>query len=245
MTKIQLVVFDMAGTTVKDRGEVQACFFQAAASNGLQADGDRINSMMGWSKKQVFQTLWQEQIGRDNPDYQSKVEKSFTKFKYILEEHYRTQSVEPTEGCLELFEWLKSRRIKIALNTGFYRQVADIVLHRLGWDRGLGSDYVGTEESVIQASVTPSEIYNDEGRPAPFMIQKAMYRLGVKDPKTVITIGDTPADIEAGINVGCLFSFGVTNGTHTKAQLAQYPNDGLLSSLLELKDRIVSFENGC
>lgn len=243
MTKIQLVVFDMAGTTVKDRDEVQACFFQAAGSTGLQADGDRINSMMGWSKKQVFQTLWQEQIGRDNPEYQFKVEDSFTKFKYILEEHYKSQPVEPTEGCLELFEWLKFQQIKIALNTGFYRQVTDIILQRLGWNRGLNSDYIGTKETVIQASVTPSEIYNNEGRPAPFMIQKAMYRLGVKDPKTVITIGDTPADIEAGINAGCFFSFGVTNGTHTKEQLAQHPHDGLLSSLLELKEKIIDFEN--
>jgi len=243
MAKIQLVVFDMAGTTVKDRGEVQACFIQAATSTGLQADVDRINSMMGWSKKQVFQTLWQEQIGRNIPEYQSKVEESFKKFKCILETHYKNQPVEPTEGCLELFEWLKDRQIKIALNTGFYRQVTDIILHHLGWNRSLNSEYIGSKESIIQASVTPSEIYNNEGRPAPFTIQKAMYRLGVKDPKTVITLGDTPADIEAGINAGCLFSFGVTNGTHTKEQLAQYPHDGLLSSLSELKDRIISFEN--
>jgi phosphonatase-like hydrolase len=199
--------------------------------------------MMGWSKKQVFQTLWQEQIGSDNPDYQAKVEDSFTKFKHVLEEHYKTQTVEPTEGCLEVFNWLKNQQIKIALNTGFYRRVTNIILQRLNWNQGLNNEYIGSQESIIQASVTPSEIYNNEGRPAPFMIQKAMYKLGVKDPKTVITIGDTPADIEAGTNAGCLYSFGVTNGTHTKEQLAQYPNDGLLSSLLELKDKIIDFEN--
>ena len=240
MAKIQLVVFDMAGTTVKDRDEVQKCFFQAAEGTGLQAKPERINSMMGWSKKLVFQTLWQEQIGKNHPDYSSNVELSFSKFKDVLEEHYKTQSVEPTEGCLETFTWLKSQNIKIALNTGFYREVTNIILHRLSWDRGLNNDYVGSEESTIQASITPSEIYNNEGRPAPFMIQKAMYRLEVTDPQRVIVIGDTPSDLEAGSNANCLFSFGITNGTHTKEQLAQHPNDGLLSSLHELKGKILN-----
>jgi len=237
MSQVQLVVFDMAGTTVKDENEVQACFFTAAESTGLQAESDRITAMMGWAKKQVFQILWQEQIGTDHPDYAAKVEASYAKFKEVLENHYRTQPVQPTEGCLDLFTWLNSHKIKIALNTGFYREVTDIILNRLGWHQGLNQNYVGSD-SKIQASVTPSEIYNNEGRPAPYMIQKAMYLLGVKDPKTVIAIGDTPSDLEAGINANCLLSLGVTNGTHTKAQLESYPNHGLLDSLSELKEKI-------
>ncbi len=243
MARTQLIVFDMAGTTVRDQNEVQECFFKAAESTGLKADAERITSMMGWSKQQVFQTLWQEQIGKERPDYDSNVEASFEKFKEVLEDHYRTQPVEPTEGCLELFAWLKSQNIKIALNTGFYREVTNIILNRLGWDQGLDDDYVGSNESIIQASVTPSEIYKGEGRPAPFMIQKAMYRLNITDPKTVITIGDTPSDIQAGINASCILSLGITSGTHTQRQLAQYPNDGLLASLHDLKDRIVDYES--
>jgi phosphonatase-like hydrolase len=240
MMKIQLVVFDMAGTTVKDKGEVQDCFFKAAEATGLKAAAAQINSMMGWPKKQVFQTLWREQLGEEHPDYLSKVETSFTRFKEVLEDHYRTKAVEPTDGCLELFAWLKSQSIKVALNTGFYREVTNIILHKLGWDEGLNREYVGSGKTVIQASVTPSEIYNNEGRPAPFMIQKAMYKLGVVEPKKVVTIGDTPSDIEAGINANCLFALGITHGTHTKEQLARYQNGGLLDSLHELKDKITT-----
>lgn len=241
MIKIQLVVFDMAGTTVRDRNEVQECFFQAAKSTGLQAEAKRINSMMGWSKKRVFETLWQEQIGKEHSDYQSNVEASFLEFKTILEAHYQTALVEPTDGCLDLFAWLKSQEVKIALNTGFYREVTNIILQRLGWDQGLDDRYIGSPTSIIQASITPSEIYGNEGRPAPFMIQKAMYRLGITDPKQVITIGDTPSDVEAGLNAGCLLSLGITNGTHTEAEFAPYPNDGLIHSLAELKSTIENF----
>lgn len=234
MSNIQLVVFDMAGTTVQDKDEVQRCFLEAAISTGLQANPDRLTAMMGWSKKRVFETLWAEQIESDRADYSTKVDASFAKFKEILENHYTTQAVQPTAGCLELFAWLKSQNIKIALTTGFYREVANIILNRLGWDQGLNEHYLGSTHSLIQASITPSEIFNNEGRPAPFMIQKAMYRLGVSDSKTVLNIGDTPSDLESGMNANC-FSYGVTNGTHTVEQLAQYPNHGLLASLHELK----------
>jgi phosphonatase-like hydrolase len=244
MSEIKLVVFDMAGTTVRDDREVEKCFMQAAANTGLQAPTDRVIAMMGISKKLVFQTLWAEQIDKEDPSYASKVEDSFTEFKQILENHYLTQPVEPTEGCLELFDWLRSQQIKIALTTGFYREVTDIILHRLGWNLGLKANYIGSdigsEDSLIQASITPSEIYNQEGRPAPYMIQKAMYLLGVNDPKQVICIGDTPSDLAAGKNAGCLYTFGVTNGTHTEAQLAAYPHDGLVSSLAELQSKLVS-----
>jgi phosphonatase-like hydrolase len=238
MSSIQLVIFDMAGTTVQDNNEVLHCFLEAAAATGLQASPAQVNPMMGWSKKRVFQTLWHQQIGEHNPDYLANVEASYVKFKVLLEDHYCTQKVEPTEGCLEVFEWLRSHQIKIALNTGFYREVTDIILHRLGWDQGLNHEYIGTEASPIQVSVTPSEIYNSEGRPAPYMIQKAMYKLSIQDPQTVAVIGDTPADLEAGFNAYCGLVLGVTNGTHTQEELQQYSNHGLLKSLQELPAKI-------
>ena len=71
------------------------------------------------------------------------------------------------------------------------------------------------------------------------MIQKAMYQVGVTDPKSVIVVGDTPSDLEAGMNASCRLSLGVTNGTHSREQLQSYPNHGLLDSVLELKDIIL------
>lgn len=242
MSRIQLVVFDMAGTTVKDEQEVEKCFFLAAEQTGLHATTDQIVSMMGWSKKQVFQTLWEAQLGADCPNLSAQVDASYAIFCSALEEHYQTHPVCPTEDCLALFSYLHAQGIAIALNTGFYRKVTDIILNRLGWDVGLNSEYVGGPHSIIQVSVTPSEIYNQEGRPAPYLIQKAMYKLGVKDPQTVVVIGDTPSDLAAGINAHARLSLGVTNGTHGRSQLAAYPNDGLLDSLMELKGVLVSLE---
>ncbi|MDX2214814.1 MAG: HAD hydrolase-like protein [Oculatellaceae cyanobacterium bins.114] len=240
MSPIQLVVCDMAGTTVQDHHEVERCFTEAANQTGLAFESAQIVAMMGWSKRLVFETLWSAQIGSDHPRYQAQVETSFSHFKLLLEDHYSTQHVLPTEGCLELFAWLKSQGIKIALTTGFYRQVTNIILQRLSWHEGLNANYVGDEKSIIQASITPSEIFAEEGRPAPFMIQKAMYRLGITDSKAVVNIGDTPSDLQSGIHANCLFSWGITNGTHTREQLAEYPHHGLFDSLLDVKEKLAS-----
>ena len=237
MIQCELIVFDMAGTTIHDTGEVRDCFQAAAAETDLQVTPERILSMMGWSKRLVFETLWIECLGGDHPELEPRIDSSYDAFRRILENHYQTNSVKPTQGCLECFEWLHEHNIKIALTTGFYRRVADIILKRVGWEIGLDEKYVGTPDSIIQASVTSDAVQN--GRPAPDMIQKAMSLLDITDPKRVVKIGDTPSDLQAGKNAGCLLSLAVTNGSHSRTQLESEPNDGLLGSLAELKDSLL------
>ncbi len=234
MQQIEMVVFDMAGTTVCDKNEVEKCFVAAAENTGLEYCLENIISMMGWSKRLVFETLWKQNLpGEKNDLIQQKTDTSYNEFKAILEKHYKTEPVFPTDGTLEIFAFLKSQGIKIVLTTGFYRNVTDIILTRLGWGKGLDNNYIGGSRSVIDLSVSSDQVPN--GRPAPDMIFRAMQLLGVKDAKKVIKIGDTPSDLQAGKNANCLLSLGVTNGTHTKEQLEQYPNDGLIENISQLK----------
>ena len=237
MGKIKMVVFDMAGTTVKDENEVEKCFVEAAESTGLKYSVEEIVSMMGWSKRLVFETLWKKNLpDADENTISDKTDTSYEKFKDVLEKHYKTEAVMPTVGTLELFATLKSKGIKIVTTTGFYREVTDIILQRLGWDKGLDENYVGNESSIIDLSISSDQVAS--GRPAPDMIFKAMEVFGIEDPKEVVKIGDTPSDLLAGRNAKCLVSLGVTNGTHTKEQLEKYDNDGLLENISLLKEYI-------
>jgi len=238
MIPLQLVVLDMAGTTVRDAHEVEACFAQAAAATELHASAARILAVQGQAKRAVFEQLWREQLGPTAPvaALTARVEQSYQAFRAILEEHFRTQPVQPTEGCLELFAFLKSHGVRIALTTGFYRTVTDLILHRLGWDVNLDAQRRGNRYSVIDLSLASDEVA--EGRPAPLLIQKAMQVFGITDPRQVINVGDTPSDLESGRRAGCARSLGLVNGTHTREQLAAYPNDGLLASLAELQQQL-------
>ncbi len=237
MTKIKMVVFDMAGTTVKDNNEVEKCFTEAARQTDLPYERKDILAMMGWSKRKVFSELWEKAL----PDLpggkrEKLIESSYISFKNILENHYRTEPVIPTDHCIETFEELKKRNIKIALTTGFYREVTNIILSRLGWNKNLDSNYIGNGKGFIDISVTSDEV--EAGRPEPFMIQRAMKLLGINNPEEVIKVGDTPSDLLAGKKAGCKFSFAVCNGTHTREQLEAVVNDGLLNHVGELIDFI-------
>lgn len=238
MQPIELVVFDMAGTTVTDQHEVERCFAEAAAETGLVVSDERILAMQGLAKRYVFETLWKEQLGELHPDVQPQVDTSYAVFRRILENHYRTNGATPTEGCLDAFAYLHQRGIAIALTTGFYRVVTDIILEKLGWLNGLDERYIGGPDSLIQVSIASDEV--ERGRPYPQMIERAMQLTGVRDPKAVVNIGDTPSDLLSGRAAGVALNLGVTNGTHSRDQLDAYPHDYLLGSLAELPQLLAS-----
>lgn len=163
----QLLVLDMAGTTVRDQHEVEACFAQAAAATGLRASAARILAVQGQAKRFVFELLWREQLGTSAAEAEltARVDHSYQVFRQVLEAHYRTADVQPTEGCLELLAFLKSQGIHSALTTGFYREVTDLILHRLRWHVGLDAQHRGSTQSNIDLSIASDEVA--EGRPAP------------------------------------------------------------------------------
>ena len=242
MSKIKLVVLDMAGTTVKDQHEVEHCFRLAAIKNGLNASDERILALQGYAKLYVFRLLWEEQLGEGHTDIENLAQKSYQDFTEILENHYQTEDIFPTEGCLELFDYLHSKGIYIALTTGFYRKVANIILSKLGWLQSLDEQFINPKnQQGIHLSITPDEV-NGEGRPSPKMIEYAMSVCGISDPMEVINIGDTPVDLAFGKNAKVRLALGVCNGTHTREQLEVCPNDGLLNKISDLIELIENVE---
>lgn len=231
-----LVVLDMAGTTVRDNDEVLLCFSRACREAGLTASDKRLNALMGVSKLEVFHLLWREELGQNAEagDVASRAGDTYRSFCGILEGYYLSHPVEPTEGALDVFRQLRDQGVRIALNTGFYRKVTDIILDKLGWLAGLDAQYIGGPDSIIDFSITSDEV--PRGRPEPFMIRKAMSVFGIDDPARVVKIGDTPVDLEEGRRAGVAFNLAVTNGTHTRAELELPDSDGLLNTLSELPD---------
>jgi phosphonatase-like hydrolase len=123
---------------------------------------------------------------------------------------------------LETFSILKSKGIKIALNTGFTRAITDVILERLGWN----------DNTLIDAVVCSDEV--QEGRPHPFMINKIMELLKVTDTANVVKVGDTSVDVLEGQFAGCGLIVAVTTGAFTKDQLIEYQPDHIIDSMQEL-----------
>jgi phosphonatase-like hydrolase len=218
---IDLVVFDMAGTTVHDGDAVHACLQAALGAAGIRVDRQAINAVMGLPKPRAIRALAQADAqGAEVSD--RLVELLHQDFVRRMLGHYRCDpSVREVAGARQVFEELRSRGIKVALDTGFNRQIVDVILARLGWG-----------ERLVDATVASDEVAR--GRPHPDLVWRAMELTGVTDRSHVAKVGDTPADLQEGFAAGCGLIVGVTEGSHVADELRPWPHTHLVPNVSAL-----------
>ena len=218
---IELVVFDIAGTTLKDEEDVVANSFTTALSNhGIEISAEDMNRVMGYRKIDAIKMVLNDE-GIEVSE--NKVNAIHDDFLQLINKHYTEAPIEEIDGASSLFKSLKEKGIKIAINTGFSRSTTDIIIGRMGWQKN----------GLLDSSATSDEV--NEGRPSSDMINKIMAEVGVTDHKAVAKVGDTPSDLMEGNNAGCGITVGVLYGTHTKEELVGYPHDHLIESITELE----------
>jgi len=215
MNRPQLVIFDMAGTTVEDCGEVPAAFGAALAEHGISVSPDQIDAVRGASKRQAVLNLLPE-----SPDRRQRAERAYASFKQQLTQRFAA-GVRAIPGALETFAWLREREVKIALNTGFDREITDLLLTALGWSTGLMDAVVCGDEVPL-------------GRPAPYLIFRCLEATQTLSVRRLAVIGDTTLDLQAADNAGAAWNVGVLSGAHSREQLQRQPHTHLLGSVAEL-----------
>ena len=223
MQNYSLVVFDMAGTTVRDKGNVADSFIRAFQQFGIEVPEEEVNKVMGWRKMDAIQLLLSKYYTGKLEENKVLVDQIHDVFIDNMVTFYeRDEDLQPMEHAEELFTSLHERNIKVALNTGFTRRITDVILKKLEWDKSKLIDYVIASDEV------------PEGRPYPFMIQQLMQYSGIANAADVVKVGDTEVDVQEGRNAGCGLVVSVTTGAYTKEQLQGYQPDHIIDSLSEL-----------
>ncbi len=223
MKKPALVVFDIAGTTVSDPGNVAKSFIDAFADDGYTIHFEDAQRVMGYKKTDAVAMLLRQKGG----DYLNNnlVERIHQSFNDKMIRYYQTApDLKPFEDTEPVFKWLHANGIRVVLNTGFIRKITEVILDRLGWRTGY----------LIDAVVSSDEVEN--GRPAPDMIRMIMRYFGITDPGLIVKVGDTESDMEEGRQAGCGLVIGVTTGAYTREALEKCKPDYVLDRLMALKD---------
>ena len=215
MDKLELVIFDLGGTTIRDSGQVPEAFAAALNAGGFEITAQELNQARGASKREVIRRLVERRLPSGDPAVDAQAGEIFSAFREILAARFSNGGIEVLPGVEETFAWLGSRQVKIAINTGFDRTITMLVLQAAGWD-----------QAVFQAVVCGDDV--TQGRPAPFMIFHAMEKVGVTDVRQVAVVGDTVLDLQAGWNAGVRWNVGVWSGAHSREQLEQAPHTHLL-----------------
>jgi|SRR6185312_2600194 len=223
MSSIELVVFDIAGTTVRDNGSVADAFIAAFRDFGFEMPRNEVGKVMGFRKMDAIALLL-EKFARAHKDDEQLTRRIHTRFIDTMIAFYRDdQDLAPFPHAERLFAGLHERGIKVALNTGFTRSITDTILHRLRWD---------DRSALIDGTICSDEV--PFGRPHPDMIKKLMEDLGIVSADKILKVGDTEVDVEEGRNAGCGVIVSVTTGAYTRAQLEPYKPDFIIDDLSEL-----------
>ena len=209
-----LVIFDMAGTTIEDRGQVPAAFASTLAANGIMISADEITRVRGASKRQAIRNLLP-------PSQAGDADRIYAEFRRNLAHAYTTGGVQTVPGAGSLIYNLRARGIKIALTTGFDRDIATLLLSSVGWTR-----------NSVDVVVCGDDVTN--GRPAPDMILLAMKLTAVEDPSRVANVGDTTLDLESAARAGVKWNIGVLSGAHGREALEKAPHTQILQSVNDL-----------
>lgn len=222
---IDLIVFDLAGTTVKENFDVQRTLKKSFAKVGLEITIEQASLVMGIPKPiAIRQLLEAMNYTAVSDDLIRSIHADFVEDMILFYEN--DQTVEENEGVSETFRQLKAAGIKVFVDTGFDRPIVDALLHRMAWEKN----------QLIDGSVTSDEVAH--GRPHPDLIFRAMELAGVSDVKRVAKVGDTVSDLGEGTAAGCGWVIGITSGAFTKEQLSAVPHTHLINRIPDVLEII-------
>jgi phosphoglycolate phosphatase len=212
-----LACLDMAGTTVRDDGAVEAAFRAALAAVGIDEGSRRdlhaqavVRATMGWSKADVFATLLEP----------ADAARATEAFAVAYEATVTAGQIAEIPGARDVLRRLRRAGVLVCLTTGFAPSTRDAVLDALDW------------HGEVDLALSPADV--GRGRPAPDMILGAMERLSAHDPGSVVVAGDTVSDLQAGAAAGARAVIGVLSGAHDEAALAAAPHTALIGDVTEL-----------
>ena len=237
MERIKMVVFDLAGTTVQDDAAVSGSLYKAAVEFGLKTTHEEILKSIGTNKIHLYQYLiaknkgihisFKDFEGEKDPATYEEALKVFKRYTEIMIEYYRN-NLKPMPGAEDTFQWCHDNDIWVATDTGFHGDVNKAIMQGLGW----------LDRKLVDIAVCVEDIPNHIGRPAPFMIFHAMQTLDVQSVRSVIKIGDMPADMLEGYNAGCAGIIGVGSGPLPNEEWGKYFHTHFIPSVKELPEVI-------
>lgn len=223
---IELVVLDMAGTTVDEHGDVYRALENAVKATGATVAAEDLQTWMGADKTEAIAALLE--LGGVAAD-PLVVARQFGEFRKLLAKSYAAHPPVALPGVEEALGLLKSQGIKVGLTTGFSHDVAGSILDMLGWGIGDGE--------LLDAVVTSDEVA--AGRPAPYLIHRVMEATGVHNVRHVIAGGDTVVDLLAAHNAG-VHPLGVLTGALCREELEEHPHEWILAGVRDLPEAMAS-----
>ena len=214
MNSLELVCFDMAGTTMIDSGLVLEAFRRTIDELGVAAEEasraqQYVVATMGQSKIEVFTALFDSRGVMANEAFE----------RHFVEAAHEF-GVREIPGVRRVVTELRRLGFEVALTTGFSVATREALVHELGWS------------DLFRVRVSPQD--SGRGRPAPDMLLQCLVRLEAFATNSLVVVGDTASDMLAGRRAGAGLCVGVLTGTDARARLLENGADEVIESVADL-----------
>lgn len=201
--KLRAVILDWAGTVADYGSQAPVAALQSVfARVGVPVTVAEAQASMGLAKREHIRAIldiprvhdeWRKIHGAAPSD--AATEKLYSRFvpqqMEVLKDHSKL-----IPGVVDAVARMRARGFKIGTTTGYNRAMLDYLLARAA-EQGFEPD----------CALCPEDV--GHGRPLPWMCYLAAIRLQVYPMAAFVKIGDTPADIEEGLNAG-MWTIGIT-----------------------------------
>ena len=145
---ISLVVCDMAGTIINEKGIIYKTMFNTLKSLGFNPNRDDINNWYGLDKSEVL---------RSYVSYNKIKEAEKVLIKNLEKEYFEKSQIDLIDDNLfDFFDNLRIKGIKVTLNTGYPKSFQSKIINHFDLNSHVDS-YISSEEVSF-------------GRPYPYMI---------------------------------------------------------------------------
>ena len=224
---LQAIILDWAGTTVDYGSQAPAMVFvEVFKRSGVEISLAEARGPMGTAKREHIRQLTQtpaiaqrwRKIHNQLPG-EADIDAMYEAFVPLqLEALPRYAALIP--GTLEAVGKFKRMGLKIGTNTGYNRQIVDILLEEAK-KQGFEPD------STVSASEVPA------GRPEPWMSLLNAQQMRIFPMEAVVKVDDTIPGIEEGLNAG-MWTIGLAK-TGNEIGLNQAEIVGLSAAELEMR----------
>ena len=214
MNEVELICFDMAGTTVLDNGLVLEAFRRTiedlnVGPDDAESDEAYVIETMGQSKIEVFTALFGDRATMANEAF----ERNFVDSAQVL-------GVSEIPGARSTIETLRDVGLQVALTTGFSPATREALIDVLGW------------ADLFALRVSPADA--GRGRPAPDMLWWCALKSQITAASSMMVVGDTASDMTAGLRAGAGYCVGVLSGSDDQARLIANGADDVIESVVDL-----------
>ena len=156
--RVRLIVLDIGGTLVEDRGNVPDVLRRSLAHHGVDSTPDEISRWRGASKREIIRHFVNRQLLPANADREKLTAGIYDEFNAEIIAIYR--SAPAIAGAEDAIRELRQNGYLVATTTGFDRAITESIFGRFDWKK------------YFVATICSDDVA--QGRPSPFMLFHTM-----------------------------------------------------------------------